>query len=80
MLVGIIIFSIILLISLIVLPVSIYGMGKEDSNREGTAYQTASIFTSLSVISLIISFIGLMVFILKSPSCCAINRSINKII
>lgn len=64
--IWLIIFSIIFVISLIVLIASVYGVGVESRDKKSAAYQAASVFAVIAAIAFIISSIGLVYFIVKS--------------
>lgn len=56
-----IIATVILLVGIITLSLSTYGLGREENNKQGPAYQAASAFTMMSV-SVIIVAIFIMLF------------------
>jgi len=59
--------SIALTILIITLALSAYGLGREENNKSGAGYQSATAFTGISTVGIIISLIVLIVAIFQSP-------------
>lgn len=66
-----------LLVFIISLSLSTYGLGREEDDKAGTGYQVASAFTGISTVGIIITMLVLIVAILQVPNLAEKTRSFN---
>lgn len=65
------------LIFIISLSLSSYGLGREEDDKSGSGYQAAIAFTAISTIGLIITMLVLIVAILQVPDVSEKARKFN---
>lgn len=67
--------SIALTISIIVLALSTYGLGREEKNKASSNYKAAETFTIITIVTTIISLFVLVIAILRTPGIVASAQS-----
>ncbi len=69
--------SLVLIISVSVLALSTYGLGREEHNKLSSSYQSAQAFTGIGAIGFVISLIVLMFTMLRSKSLVQTAQSVT---
>lgn len=57
-----------LIISILVLAFSFYGLGREEKNKESPAYKIAEVFAGIAGVATFLSLASFMLAVLRSPA------------
>ena len=66
--------SISLTVFIVTLALSTYGIGKEETNKEGAGYKTATVFTQVGATGVVIGMIFLIIAVLRL---CSVNAVVG---